>query len=87
MQLILSVDELKPFIDAALAEMLARFGPADRLAYAEREAAQLLGVKSHVLRDARLRGEITGAKLGRGYAYTRADLLAFLERRKNAPDR
>ena len=82
MHLTVSPDDLKPFIDAALAEIIARFGPGDRLAYPESEAAQLLGVKSHVLRDARLRGEITGAKLGRGYAYTRADLLAFIERRK-----
>ncbi|MBS0265429.1 MAG: helix-turn-helix domain-containing protein [Planctomycetes bacterium] len=82
MHLTITADELKPFIDAALAEMLARFGIQDRIAYSEVEAAALLGIRSHVLRDARLRGEIVGAKLGRGYSYTRADLIEYVERRK-----
>jgi len=53
-----------------------------RLAYTEPEAAVLLGVKPHVLRDCRRRGELQGAKVGSRVLYTRADLLDFLERRK-----
>ena len=35
-----------------------------RLAFTEPEAAALLGVKPHVLRDCRRRGELQGAKVG-----------------------
>jgi hypothetical protein len=74
--------DLRPIVETCLAELLDRFGPQDRLAFSEKEAAKLLGIESHVLRDARLRNEIVGARLGRGYSYTRRDLLEFMERRK-----
>jgi hypothetical protein len=76
-------DDLRPLVETVVSEMLTRFSPGDRLAWPEAEAAALIGVKSHVLRDARLRGEITGAKLGRGWSYTRPDLLKFIESRRN----
>jgi hypothetical protein len=53
---------------------------ADRLAYSEAEAAALLGVRRHVLRDARLRRELDGAKVGKRIMYTREELLRFLGR-------
>jgi len=80
-------DALRPLVEMAVAEALekiederAKFN--GRLAYTEPEAAVLLGVKPHVLRDCRRRGELQGAKVGSRVLYTRADLLDFLERRK-----
>ena len=83
MELKFSRDELRPLIEAVVAELFDRFGhDHNRIAYKEAEAAALLGMKSHVVRDARLRGQISGSKVGRGYVYTRADPLAFVERQK-----
>lgn len=83
MQVVLGSDDLKPIVQQIVVEMLDRFGSdPNRIAYSEPESAAMLGLKSHQLRDARLRGEITGAKLGKSYHYTRAELLGFLERRK-----
>ena len=78
---------LRPLVRLAVAEALDRL-EADRaklhgrLAFTEPEAAVLLGVKPHVLRDCRRRGELQGAKVGSKIVYTRADLLEFLERQK-----
>src|SRR5688572_22617128 len=52
----------------------------NRLAFNEPEAATLLGVRQHVVRDARLRGEIESTRVGSRIAYTRHDLLAYLEK-------
>jgi hypothetical protein len=53
--------------------------PADnRLAYTESEAAQMLGVADHVLRDVRLRGEIRGKKVGKRWMYPKDTLIQFL---------
>ena len=49
-----------------------------RLAVKEAEAAALIGVDRHVLRDARLRGEINGSKIGKSIVYEVDELLAFL---------
>lgn len=80
-------DDLRPLVHLAVAEALdcleeerAKFN--GRLAFIEAEAASLLGVKPHVLRDCRRRGELQGAKVGSRIVYTRADLLKFLERQK-----
>lgn len=80
-------EDLRPLVHLAVAEALdrmeaerARFN--GRLAFTEPEAAVLLGVKPHVLRDCRRRGEIEGAKVGSKIVYTRVDLLKFLERQK-----
>lgn len=68
----------------AAQEALAAYSAADlgsrddRLAYTEPEAAQLLGVRSHVLRDARLRGELTGRRAGKRVIYDRRELLRWL---------
>ncbi|HEX3658217.1 MAG TPA: helix-turn-helix domain-containing protein [Pirellulales bacterium] len=50
----------------------------DRLAYTEPEAAALVGVKPHVLRDARLRGELSGKRVGKRTVYSRDELLRYL---------
>ena len=50
----------------------------DRLAFTEAEAATMLGVPRHVLRDCRLRGEISGRKVGKRILYSRESLLRFI---------
>ncbi len=54
----------------------------DRLAYTESEAAEALNVKRHVLRDARLRGEITASKIGKRIVYEKSELIRFLVERR-----
>lgn len=57
--------------------------PGDRLAYSEEEAASLLGLEPHVLRDERRRGRIAASSIvGRRIRYTRDDLLAYLRERR-----
>ena len=80
-------EELRPLVRLAVAEALdhleaERAKLYGKLAFPEAEAAILLGVKPHVLRDCRRRGELQGAKVGSKIVYTRNDLLDFLERQK-----
>jgi len=85
MNIHLTHDELTPIIRQVVAELYDRFGSdTDRIAYKEAEAAAMFGVESHVLKHARLRGEIQGAKVGRGWQFTRAELLRWFESRKGA---
>jgi hypothetical protein len=86
MHLEVSAEDLRPIVAAAVAEVLAQVAETDarlgkRLGYPEAEAAELLGIAPHVLRDARLRGEISARKIGRGYIYERTSLVAFLRGR------
>jgi hypothetical protein len=57
-----------------------------RLAYTEEEAARLLGLEPHQLRDERGRGRITFSRIvGRRIRYTPEDLAEYLRRsRENA---
>ncbi len=78
-------DDLTPLIERVVARVLdqrqvdaAKFG--QRLAYNEPEGAALLGMPPHVLRDARLRGEIAGARIGKRIYYGRDELLKLLAR-------
>lgn len=80
-------EDLRPLVQLAVAEALDRMEEErakfnGRMAFTEPEAAVLLGVKPHVLRDCRRRGELEGAKVGSRILYTRVDLLAFLDRQK-----
>ena len=80
-------EDLRPLVQLAVAEALGRLEEErakfnGQLAFPEPEAAVLLGVKPHVLRDCRRRGELQGAKVGSKIVYTRADLLDFLDRQK-----
>ena len=84
------MSQLDPLLDAIadrVAERLERgastadrIGQPQRIGYTEAEAAQLMGIPNHRLRDARLRGEISAKKVGRGYVYSRRSLLAWLEK-------
>ena len=74
-------------IAEAITERLGRqnfaahsIGEPERLAYTEQEAAQQMGIAQHVLRDARLRGEIVARKLGKRWLYSREVLIDFLRR-------
>src|SRR5438105_4997953 len=80
---------LRPIISAAVAEVLAQTAtqaariPADAICFTEEEAARLLRLEPHVLRDERLRGRIDASQIvGRRVRYTRADLLAYLQARR-----
>ncbi len=75
--------ELRPLIEATVKASLeqveddrAKLGA--RLAFSEAEAAALLGVKTHVLRDCRLRGEIQTKKVGKSFRYSREQLVQFM---------
>ncbi len=81
-------DELQPIIEAAVRETIAQVDadrqklPAGRLAFPEAEAAALLGIPGHSLRDCRRRGEIKAVKLGARIAYTRESVLEFLVKQR-----
>ncbi|TWT35869.1 hypothetical protein KOR34_07650 [Posidoniimonas corsicana] len=77
--------DLRPIVEAVVSQAiqdLAAVGGDSRLAYPEAEAASLLGIRAHQLRDARLRGEITATKLGGRLGYERSELLAYLARQR-----
>jgi hypothetical protein len=78
------LDGLRPVIRAAVVAVLEELRAdeahlGDRLGYPEAEAAALLGVERHTLRDCRLRGEITGRLIGKRIVYGRAELVRFLD--------
>ncbi len=80
MKIDLHPDDLAPIVAAAVDVVIARRDElGDRLGYPEAEAARLLGVRKHVLRDSRLRGEISARRVGRGYIYSRTALVRWLE--------
>jgi len=93
---------LAPLVRAIVAEVLAqieadaaRIGAdaggsgGGRLCYSEEEAARLLGLEPHVLRDERRRGRIAASQIvGRRIRYTRQDLVDYLaSRRAGAGDK
>jgi hypothetical protein len=84
-QITLDRETLRKLVDAVVEDVLARIGNDNRIAFPERDSADMLGVKKHILRDARLRGEINPARIGRGYFYTRRQLLEFAEGKRAAP--
>ncbi len=80
--------DLEPVIAATVqATLLAikadevRLG--DRIAFCEPEAARIISMKPHQLRDERLRGRIGASGICKnGIRYTREDLLAYLARNR-----
>jgi hypothetical protein len=87
--LTLSLDSFRRLIQAVVAEVLAQVEavraqvPNGQLAYSEEEAARLLGLEPHVLRDERRRGRISGSSIvGRRIRYTRQDLIDYLAGRR-----
>jgi hypothetical protein len=84
-------EALTPLVRKIVAEALAQLESAratvrDRLAFGEAEAAALLGLAPHQLRDERLRGRVK-ASVGPGkkILYTRAQLTEYLTRREWKP--
>jgi len=53
-----------------------------RLAFTEPEAAALLGVQRHVLRDLRLNDEIAASRVGRRIVYEVEELRKFLRKKR-----
>lgn len=82
---------LTPIVERVVVEVLAKFDAirqpmGDKLAYSEQEAARLLSLESHQLRDERLRGRIRASQIvGRRIRYTREDLLSYLSGRRFSP--
>jgi hypothetical protein len=80
---------LRPLIAEVVREVLAaleadRATLPDKLAYSEAEAARLLSLNPHQLRDERLRGRIAASAIvGGRIRYTRADLLDYLAARRS----
>ena len=88
MQVMIDPVELAPIIAATVSEVMQRIredeaSMGDRLAFSEQEAARLLGLESHQLRDERLRGRIAASQIvGRRIRYRREDLIAYLARHR-----
>ena len=75
--------DLRPLIEREVAETVERLEDeraklGNRLGYPEAEAAALLGVARHTLRDCRLRGEIEGRLVGKKIIYFRDELIRFM---------
>ena len=89
MKIELDPADLEPIIQATIDATLARVAEAEaklpigRLAYPEAEAAQLLGIAVHCLRDSRLRGEVAASRVGKKMLYQRGELLRFLAQQEN----
>jgi hypothetical protein len=79
---------LEPLIRAVVSATLAaldadRSAIPDKLAFSEAEAARLLSLHAHQLRDERLRGRITASVgPGRRILYSREDLTTYLRSRR-----
>ena len=91
MNITLDHDDLRPLIQSIVDETLDHIDaaqsrlPISQLAYTEAEAAGLIGVAPHSLRDARLRGEIKASRLGKRILYQRSELLKFLSKQQLNP--
>ena len=84
MQILLEESDLRPLIEAIVKETVHLMDEAgrhlgERIAYTEAEAAALLGVAPHVLRDCRRRGEVSASRCGKRSVYQRSDLLRLLD--------
>ena len=89
MNLHLPEEDLRPLIEATVRQVMAQVAEergrtAGRLGYTEAEAAELLGLKTHQLRDARRRGEIHARLVGEQPFAIRAALDP--ETRRLVPD-
>lgn len=79
------IHDLKPLIAEAVRDVLKELAgtplTSGQLAFNEAQAAELIGLKKHQLRDARLRGQIRALRPPgtKNYLYTRGALLEFVE--------
>lgn len=83
MRLDLEAEDLRPLVEQVVTAVLDRMRAAEaqaggRLGYRETEAAELLGLRPHQLRDARRRGEIRATRVGKVNVYPRGELLRLL---------
>jgi hypothetical protein len=84
----LEPEALRPLVELVVSEVLRRVQDDlarldGRLAYSEGEAAALLGLQPHQLRDERRRGRIQASEVvGRRIRYMRQDLLDYLQGRR-----
>jgi excisionase family DNA binding protein len=80
----LDESELRPLVKSVVAEVLMELEQLKkthdgRLAYTEAEAANMLGLKQHQLRDIRRNGKIGHTRIvGKRIRYTLQDLMAYL---------
>ena len=75
--------ELREWLTKVIQSAAEDLSSDTRLAYLEHEAASLLGVQCHVLRDARLRGEIISTRIGGRIGYETSEIKAYLERNRS----
>jgi hypothetical protein len=84
--LVIDPQVFSPMVKSLIAEVLAqteadRAKTGSKLAYSEEEAARLLGLEPHQLRDERGRGRIAFSRIvGRRIRYTPDDLADYLRR-------
>jgi hypothetical protein len=87
-QLHVHLEALRPLIRTIAAEVASELQNAsaalpERMCYSEPEAARLLGLQPHQLRDERLRGRLVGSRIvGGRIRYERAELLRYLADRR-----
>lgn len=91
LELNLDAELLRPMVKQIVATVLAELDGdesklGDRIAFSEPEAAALIGLKPHQLRDERLRGRIgASCVVKRGIRYLRSDLMTYLARERSEP--
>jgi hypothetical protein len=92
-QLNLNADDLEPLIERVFERVIARLETerealGDRIAFSEAEAAALLGLEAHQLRDERRRGRIKASRIvNRAIRYLRSDIMDYLhQHRSNGVD-
>jgi hypothetical protein len=87
--ILLDENTLRPLISEVVQQTLAEIHHTsadgkERLAWREDEAAQLVGMQPHQLRDRRLEGEIQATKVGRSWYYVREELMKLFAVRRRA---
>lgn len=86
--ILLDHDTLRPLVSEVVRQTVAEChglfaGDTARLAWREDEAAALIGMQPHQLRDRRLEGLVLATKIGRSWYYCREELMKlFAERRR-----
>lgn len=78
------IESLEPIIRTVVDRVLERISTGEfephgaRVGYPEKEAAELMGLRQHQLRDLRLAGRVQARKLGRSFVYSREALRQLL---------
>lgn len=89
MKLSIDLAELQPLIERVVEETIARMQHIEatlpqKMAFSEPEAARLLSMQPHQLRDERRRGRIkASAVVCRRIRYSREDLVEYLKERRS----